>query len=182
MNNITINCKLCDKEFVPFRKGIIFCNKKCNSKHWRINNKARTSELRKKWREENPHKAKEYRNTESARKYKREYESNKKKNDINHKIACNLRSRLYQALMKNQKVGSAVDDLGCSIEELKKHLENQFQEGMTWDNYGKWHIDHIKPLANYDLTNRIIFLELCSYKNLQPLWLKDNLSKSNKEN
>ena len=125
---------------------------------------------------------KEYRNTESARKYKREYESNRKKNDINHKIACNLRSRLYQALIKNQKVGSAVDDLGCSIKELKKHLESKFAKGMSWDNYGEWHIDHIKPLANYDLTNRTIFLELCNYKNLQPLWLKDNISKSNKEN
>jgi hypothetical protein len=80
------------------------------------------------------------------------------------------------------KSGSAVRDLGCSFEKLKRHLESQFQPGMTWKNYGLhgWHIDHIKPLVLFDLTNRKQFLEACNYKNLQPLWAKENLSKKGK--
>ena len=73
-----------------------------------------------------------------------------------------------------------VKDLGCSIEELKTHLESQFQPRMTWDNYGKWHIDHIKPLSNFNLENKEEFKEACNYKNLQPLWAKDNLIKGAK--
>ena len=79
-------------------------------------------------------------------------------------------------------MGSAVRDLGCSVEELKRHLEKQFQPKMNWENYGLygWHIDHIKPLVNFDLTNREQFLEACHYTNLQPLWAEDNLSKGAK--
>lgn len=106
------------------------------------------------------------------------YYNNKYKEDINFRLARTLRSRLNCAIKANQKVGSAVSDLGCSIEELKKHLENQFQEGMSWDNYGEWHIDHIKPLANFDLTNESEFKEACNYNNLQPLWAEDNLRKN----
>lgn len=100
--------------------------------------------------------------------------------DINIRIAENLRSRVSRAVKNNLKGGSAVDDLGCSIEELKKHLECQFEEGMSWDNYGEWHIDHIKPLAKYDLTNKQQFKKAANYKNLQPLWAKDNISKGAK--
>lgn len=102
--------------------------------------------------------------------------------DIQYKLAINLRSRLYQALKNNYKVGSAVQDLGCNISEFKVYLESLFQEDMSWDNYGKdgWHIDHIKPLASFDLTNREQLLEACHFTNLQPLWAKDNLSKGAK--
>lgn len=91
----------------------------------------------------------------------------------------NLRSRLYDALKNNQKIGSAVSDLGCSIEELKVHLESKFQLGMTWNNWTKdgWHIDYIRPLASFDLTDKNQVKEACKYINLQPLWAEDNLSK-----
>jgi len=105
------------------------------------------------------------------------YWQNKYHNDINFKLAALLRSRLRNAIKNQQKSGSAVDDLGCSIEELVVYLENLFTEGMTWDNHGEWHIDHIKPLAKFNLTNRRELLKACNYSNLQPLWAKDNLSK-----
>lgn len=106
------------------------------------------------------------------------YIKKRKQADPSFKIACNLRSRLNR-LIKNKKVGSAITDLGCSIEDLKTHLESKFQPGMTWQNHGikGWHIDHIKPLYDFDLTDKVQFLEACHYTNLQPLWWYDNLSK-----
>src|SRR3989304_5785240 len=87
---------------------------------------------------------------------------------------------------RNQKSGSAIRDLGCSIDELKFYIEGQFQQGMTWDNWGvigtgkKWNIDHKIPLAFFDLTDRKQFLVACHYTNLQPLWALENIRKSNK--
>jgi len=89
---------------------------------------------------------------------------------------------VYKAIKAGQKAGSAVNDLGCSIAELKQHLESKFKDGMTWQNWtiDGWHIDHIKPLARFDLTNREQFLEACHYTNLQPLWAMDNYKKGDK--
>ena len=110
------------------------------------------------------------------------YTNNRKKTNIQYKLSCNLRSRLNSAINNNYKSGSAVKDLGCSIEELKSYLESKFLVGMTWDNWSDdgWHIDHIKPLASFDLTDRKQFLEACHYTNLQPMWATDNLTKSDK--
>lgn len=108
----------------------------------------------------------------------------RRKTDVQYKLTVNLRSRLRCALKSNQKSGSAVRDLGCTIKELKVYLENQFQEGMTWDNwsFSGWHLDHVIPLSSFDLTDRGQFLKASHYTNLQPLWAKDNLRKSNKLN
>lgn len=91
-----------------------------------------------------------------------------------------LRSRLRKALKRNSKCGSAVRDLGCSIEEFKKHIEEQFRPGMSWDNHGDWHLDHIVPLDKFDLTNRKQLLVALNYRNYQPLWAKDNIIKGAK--
>lgn len=96
------------------------------------------------------------------------------------KIRIRLRQRLYHAIKGDYKTGSAVQDLGCSICYFKKYIESKFTTGMSWDNYGMWHIDHIIPLSHFDLTDREQFLRACHYTNLQPLWAGDNLSKSNK--
>lgn len=126
--------------------------------------------------------AKSHRETDKHRKTQRAYENKKRIVDIQFKLANILRIRLYSALKNNQKVGSAVSDLGCTIPELIVHLEEQFQEGMTWINWKHkgWHIDHRKPLSSFDLTDREQFLQACHYTNLQPLWWLDNLKKSNK--
>jgi len=95
------------------------------------------------------------------------------------KLKDNLRTRLNSAIKNNYKTGSAVKDLGCSVEELKKYLESKFQEGMTWTNWSRtgWHIDHIEPLASFNLSNREELKKACHYTNLQPLWAEDNWAK-----
>lgn len=96
-------------------------------------------------------------------------------------VKKNLRTRLHELLKKRVKVGSAVSDLGCSIQHLKLHLELFWDEGMSWLNYGnkpgQWSIDHIKPLASFDLTDRSQLLQAVHYTNLQPLWHVDNIAK-----
>lgn len=117
------------------------------------------------------------------------YEKRRAHTDPNFKIARNLRARLRNALHKNQKIGSAVEDLGCSIAKLRIRLQLMFtrnpqnsREYMSWSNYGLhgWHIDHIIPLSSFDLTDRDQFLKANHYTNLQPLWAKENRKKLNK--
>jgi hypothetical protein len=125
--------------------------------------------------------AKHKERSKKARKpgYMNAYNKKRKLQDPNYRLILNLRKRLNIALKNNSKQGSAVKDLGCTIPEFKIHLESKFQPGMTWENYGRtgWHIDHIKPLASFDLNNRENLIQACHYTNLQPLWAEDNISK-----
>lgn len=119
--------------------------------------------------------------TEENREYinerQNEYILTRRMNDLNFKLAGNLRTRLRQALKRNSKVGSAVEDLGCSIEFFKQYIEAQFETGMSWDNYSPegWHIDHIVPLSKFDLTDREQFLKACHYTNQRPMWAIPNI-------
>ena len=132
----------------------------------------RRRKCHKDWRESNKDKVK------LQKKVYRE----KWKTDIQYRLSNRLRKRLHNILNNDQKSGSAVKDLGCTIDELKIYLESKFQPGMTWDNWtiDGWHIDHIKPLASFDLSDRKQLLEACHYTNLQPLWAKDNLEKGDR--
>jgi hypothetical protein len=99
-------------------------------------------------------------------------------------LAVALRKRMSGAIRAEFKKGSAVSDLGCSVAELKLRIESMWKPGMTWDNWGRkpgsWQIDHIKPLARFNLRNREELLQAVHYTNLQPLWFEDNLRKSAK--
>jgi hypothetical protein len=100
--------------------------------------------------------------------------------DVNFKLAASLRNRLGRAIKGNYKSGSAVNDLGCSVQEFKFYIESKFQLGMTWDNWSKdgWHIDHIKPLCKFDLSNSDQLKQACHFTNLQPLWVEDHKRKT----
>jgi hypothetical protein len=100
--------------------------------------------------------------------------------DPEYRLAKLLRDRLRHAIKKGLRGGSAVRDLGCTVSELRAYLEVRFRPGMTWENWGKtgWHIDHIQPLAKFDLTDRQQFLQACHYTNLQPLWAEENYRKA----
>lgn len=154
---------------------------------WRNLNKEKIKLRYKKWYDANKDKTKirlkEYRKSNKEKIYKQQLRWKRaNKNNPKFKLPVLLRKRLNDALRNNYKSGSAVRDLGCTIDELKSYLESKFLPGMTWDNWtiDGWHIDHIKPLASFDLTDRKQLLEACHYTNLQPLWASDNLTKSDK--
>jgi len=121
----------------------------------------------------------------------KEYYKSNKKNIINQlrikkqeneklRIISNLRSRISQ-FIKSKKIHKDNETLkliGLSLDGLKEHLQSQFRDGMGWDNYGSWHIDHIIPLSSAKTTEE--FNKLCHYTNLQPLWSYENLSKGKK--
>ena len=114
---------------------------------------------------------------------KKDYELVRKRimsKSIGDKLRARISTIIRQKMQGKRKAGSAVKDLGCTLMELMDHLESKFQDGMNWENYGEWHIDHIKPLSMFDLTNEEDFKIAVHYKNLQPLWAIDNLKKSNK--
>ena len=99
--------------------------------------------------------------------------------DLNFRIAHNLRTRIGKFFTRGDKKGSAVKDLGCSVAELKTYLESKFQPGMSWENWGVdgWHVDHIKALSLFDLTDSEQFKQAAHYTNLQPMWADENISK-----
>lgn len=111
-----------------------------------------------------------------------EYNRERRKTDIEFRLQGNIRSRLNSAIQSGKRNGSAIKDLGCTLAELKLHLEQLFQPGMTWENYGRygWHIDHVEPLCSFDLTDREQLLRACHYQNLQPLWATENMKKNGK--
>lgn len=109
----------------------------------------------------------------------REIRQRRMREDVKYRLSVALRRRLYMAVKGRHRSGTAIDELGCSIEELKQHLEAQFKEGMSWENWGRygWHIDHIMPLSSFNLTDPAQVKAACHYTNLQPLWAEENLRK-----
>lgn len=119
-------------------------------------------------------------NRERLNKLVRIYSKEKRKSDINFKIRHYLSARIYKGLKGYSKSESTMKLLGCSIDFLKQHLKSKFTKGMSFSNYGKWHIDHIKPCASFDLSKPEEQRKCFHYINLQPLWAKDNLIKGAK--
>ena len=195
----------CNLEFSPARIWQRFCSERCNrlwqNAKYRVKHKERIAAYRKAYDSQHfekrearkrryklkyPDRVKLTRKkankkySKNNRKKLNDYVLFRRKNNIQFRIAANLRNRVRDALRGEAKTGSAVKDLGCSILDFKIYIENQFSGGMSWDNYGSWHLDHRKPLASFDLTVREDFLKACNYTNLQPLWAKDNFSKGSK--
>lgn len=104
------------------------------------------------------------------------YQKRKIATDPLFRLTKNTR-KMVSRYMLGEKSKRTQEIIGCSYEELKIHIENQFTEGMSWDNYGMngWHVDHIKPLAMANNEEEIIASN--HYTNLQPMWALDNLKK-----
>jgi hypothetical protein len=182
MRDITKKCivKDCDK--------FQFCREMCKSCYDTWYSSTTNGRLRKKISQE------KVRKTNTRRAYTKDYNqkykfrrnllrAERKKTDIQYVLAEALRKRLYSVIKHKLKTGSAVNDLGCTLDYLKKYLESKFQLGMSWDNYGRkagiqcWEIDHIKPLKSFNLEDKTQFLMACHYTNLQPLWAEENNKK-----
>lgn len=106
----------------------------------------------------------------------------KYKTDPNFRLRRVLSVRVTDAI-KNQattKAYKTIELIGCTVDEVRVYLENQFVEGMSWDNHGEWHIDHVIPCASFDLSDPVQQKKCFHYTNLQPLWAKDNLSKGDR--
>jgi len=110
----------------------------------------------------------------------RAHECNRRKTDPNFRLKKALRARVLGALNGTSKSASTISLLGCSIEHLWAHLESRFQPGMTRENHGDWHVDHIKPCSSFDLTDPAQQIACFHWSNLQPLWKLDNLRKGSK--
>jgi len=141
------------------------------SKKWEENN---NEDFRNSYRKRN--KKWEEKNIDKRREYKNNYSTQRLKTDILFKLRRNVRIRINK-FIKNKKTNS-LDIIECSYLQLKEHLEKQFNDGMSWNNYGKWHIDHIIPLSSANNEEEVY--KFCHHTNLQPLWAEDNLKKSNK--
>ena len=180
-------CKICTKEYKALHyrankkqildRGTIYYNKNKHrfverDKKYRENNKIKIKEYKKQYYEKNKKQI-----AENTREKARIYINKRRKTDPMFKLKCNLRTRTWKAFKDNgySKFSETEHLLGVSFNVAKKHLENQFTKGMSWENQGKWHIDHIIPLASANTEEELI--NLCHYTNLQPLWAEVNLSK-----
>ena len=119
-------------------------------------------------------------NKEKKIAYQKVYANKRYKEEPVYRLLKNMRNGMWSVLSGKAKSSHTMEYVGMSPDELMNHLENKFTEGMTRDNYGKWHIDHIRPLASFDFTgpDREEQLHIAwSHTNLQPLWALDNIRK-----
>jgi hypothetical protein len=163
--------------------------KKLLDKKYRENNKLKIKLINKEYRKNNKLKiAKKKKiyaqlNRKKINIYKNNWYNNKLKNDIEFRILRRIRNRIYCALVRQKnikKTKSFISLVGTNKEHLWKYLKRKFKPGMTKENYGKWHIDHIKPCAAFNLINIKEQKKCFHYTNLQPLWAEENLSKGAK--
>lgn len=138
--------------------------------------------LQKEYREEHKDEMKRYQRKYVETHKEKRAESSLRYQQTKGKLSHIARNRLLSALKGKSKYGSAIRDLGCSLSEFKSYIESIFQPGMTWENWGRygWHLDHIKPISKFDLTDPEQLKQAVHYTNLQPLWAEDNLRKHNK--
>ena len=173
-------CKICERktqkeQYNPDKK-----------REYYVKNKEHIIKYQEQYREKNPEKIlqdrKDYyqKNKERLVQYAVDYKKQKRESDPVFRMMENIRRRIQLAYKNHYKSKSTMELLGCTGEELAQHLEKQFQEGMTHENHGEWHIDHIKPIALFDLSDPEQEQECFHYTNLQPLWATDNMRKKDK--
>jgi len=126
----------------------------------------------------------EYRKRNAKRIDARVYEwrKDKKNREPLFRFKEQLKCRMYSAFkaLGEKKPARSMEMLGGTLEEIRTHIETRFTNGMTWENYGKWHADHVIPLSSAKTEKEMV--KLCHYMNLQPLWAIDNLRKGKKIN
>ncbi len=178
--NLRSRCKRCDTEYAKNHTE----EARIRAHQWYLHNKTKRQKKYAANREEIVAWQRIYRETnkEKLAKHKLAYEYNRFHSDIDYRIRHNLRRRIHSALQRNTKSLGTAALIGCGIDDLRAHLERQFKPGMNWKNYSYrgWHIDHIKPIASFDLSDTEQQKVCFHYTNLQPLWAKENRDKWHK--
>ena len=118
---------------------------------------------------------KKYRQSEAGKVRRKATRNNRYYNDPTYKLHCILRSGFRNWIQGNTKTCSTEKYIGATYQELLDHLESQFEEGMSWENQGEWHIDHIKAQSRFDPTNEEEKFMCWHYTNLQPMWASENI-------
>ncbi len=124
---------------------------------------------------------KAYRESEAGKAKRKAYMKNRRHNDPVFKLRCRLRSGFCDWIKGNTKTCRTEQYVGCTYKELLDHLESQFEEGMTWENQGEWHIDHFKAQSRFDPTIEEEAFKCWHYTNLQPMWAEINIKHSDKK-
>ena len=200
-NGFSNICKMCHKKYMMVYKSENLEKLRDLNKKYKLENSEKLKEQSILYRVENKDKIKEY-----QKEYRSEnYDSLKLKNDIWREKSCfeksEKRKKYKREWLKNnrklkpwyyahrdllnsvvkrigiKKVTNTITELGYSDLDLKLHIESLFIDDMSWDNYGKWHIDHKTPVSKF--TKDDSFSVVNSLDNLQPLWAEDNLKKYN---
>jgi hypothetical protein len=164
--------------------------KKASDKRTYLKHKEKKLEYHKIWAEQNKEHLKQYikeyreNNVDKIKQIKRDYERNRKARDPLYKLITNFRTAIWTVLKESNvdKYGHYFDILQYTPEELINHLEKQFKDDMTWDNYGIWHVDHKLPITSFDIQEMgdEEFMKCWCLDNLQPMWGEENIRKSNK--
>lgn len=181
-DGLRYECNICRSKYYLTNREYLIDKRR---KHY-ADNKERISERNKRYRIKNEEVCRKnnqryyLNNTESIKKRTKQYHYQRIQEDIGYKIQQRCRTRIYKALKGYVKSQTTIELVGCPIEKLIMHIENQFKRGMTWGNYGTWHLDHIKPCALFDLSKPEQQKECFHYTNLQPLWADENMVKSSK--
>ena len=174
------NCKCCRLEI----------NKKYNDdnsekrKQYYIDNSEYKKQYTKEYRKNNVDKIKQYEKDNKSNIYKKRVARDKirRKKDSIYRFNKNARALIYKSFKRYindfKKNTNTENILGCSIDKFKQYIENMFTEGMTLDNYGEWHLDHIIPISSAKTEEEVI--KLNHYTNFQPLWAEDNWNKGSK--
>jgi hypothetical protein len=173
-----------------YRKTCLICSRKKTNeyqKQYYIHNKSQCLLNMKQYRDKSKDKLNTYyseyykENKEHIQEVKRKYKKKRYQTDPEYRLRRNI-SRMITAALKQPRKVSCLEKLDYSITDLKSHLESKFIDGMTWENYGEWQIDHIIPQSKliYSSMEDENFKKCWSLDNLQPLWKIDNQRKSNK--
>lgn len=194
VKKVVKHCPQCSAEFIVYPSLDVrkYCSKKCKhvgmkkegtelrAQQWR---ETIGKELARIWKRKNKNRINQQVNARRAKnkEFINKKFKEKRKYDIKYRLECILRGRLACALraVKCKKSFPTLNLLGCEIDYLKQYIESLWLEGMNWDNHGLlgWHIDHIKPINTFDLTDPEQQKQCFHYTNLRPLWYQDNLKR-----
>jgi hypothetical protein len=139
---------------------------RASARKWQASNKKKYKESLAQWQQ----------------KYGKEYRYNRYRTDPQFAVGLRVRNRVWAALKKGgaSKTGRTEELIGCSFDFLRQHIERQFKGKMSWDNPSSFHIDHIIPLAAFDLTDPTQLKVACNWQNMRPLSPRKNMSKGAK--